>query len=274
MWAHKAWQGRFLPAGLGRGEQLAAYTSWCTAVEGNTTFYGLPTERSIASWAESTPETFRFVFKVPKVVSHDRRLRDITEPMREFLTRIGPLGVRAELLSLQLPASFAPTDLDLLDRFLARMPSTHRCGVEVRHPRFFEADVAAGLESLLERHGSEWITFDTTTLFGAAPGSAAEQDGWDKKPRLPRTVVAVGPEPVVRYVGRDDIEATVAGWQVWVPVMQRWLSEGRTPTFFLHTPDNDAALGLARQFHDEVRAGAPALAPLPDPLIERAETLF
>ena len=38
MWAHKPWQGRYLPEKLGRGEQLSAYATWCNAVEGNTTF--------------------------------------------------------------------------------------------------------------------------------------------------------------------------------------------------------------------------------------------
>lgn len=273
MWAHKGWQGRFLPDKLERGQQLRLYATWCTAVEGNTTFYGLPSQSTVESWATETPTSFRFVFKVPKVITHDRRLRDITAPMREFLTTIEPLGERAALLSLQLPASFSPNDIELLDRFLARMPESRRCGVEVRHPAFF-GPAAPLLTAVLERHHAEWITFDTTTLFDRPPTSPAEQDGWDKKPRLPRTAVAIGPEPVVRYVGRDDIDATIAGWQPWVPVMQQWLAEGRTPTFFLHTPDNDAALGLARQFHDQVRSLVPDLAPLPDPVADSGDTLF
>ncbi len=37
MWAHKGWSGTYLPEKLGRSEQIAAYASWCTSVEGNTT---------------------------------------------------------------------------------------------------------------------------------------------------------------------------------------------------------------------------------------------
>jgi uncharacterized protein YecE (DUF72 family) len=266
MWAHTAWQGTFLPANLRRHETLAAYATWCTAVEGNTTFYGLPSTSTVASWAAAAPDDFRFVFKLPRTVTHERRLRGVTEEMREFLARIEPLRARARTLSVQLPASFGPADVDALDRFLGRMPAAHRCGVEVRHPAFFEAGPAAQrLAELLARRGAEWIRFDTTVLFAAPPTSDAEREGWAQKPRLPRRTDAVSDEPIVRYVGRDDVEATVEGWQVWVDVMAGWLREGRRPTFFLHTPDNDEALGLARRFHDEVRGRVPELAPLPEP---------
>ncbi|MFN7151820.1 MAG: DUF72 domain-containing protein, partial [Microthrixaceae bacterium] len=139
MWAHKPWQGKYLPEKLGRSEQLSAYATWCNAVEGNTTFYGTPSIETVHSWARSTPEDFRFVFKLPKVVTHDRRLRDVTAEMRSFLALLEPLGPRARTLSVQLPASFGPADLDTLDRFLARTPAAHECGVEVRHPEFFDA---------------------------------------------------------------------------------------------------------------------------------------
>ena len=41
--------------------------------------------------------------------------------------------------------------------------------------------------------------------------------------------------------------------------------EGRSPTVFIHTPDNVQAPELARRFHDEVRARVPELDPLPEP---------
>ena len=268
MWAHRAWQGRFLPKGLGRGEALSAYATWCTAVEGNTTFYGLPSADTVATWADAAPEGFRFVFKLPRSVTHERRLRDVTTEMREFLSLVEPLDARARTLSVQLPASFGPADLEALDRFLGRMPAAHRCAVEVRHPEFFQLGSApeAALTEVLARRQAEWISFDTTVLFAAPPGSEAERDGWEKKPRLPRRTGAVTDEPVVRYVGRDDVGATTEGWQPWVAFVADWLREGRTPTFFLHTPDNDEALGLARRFHDEVRSIVPELRPLPEPL--------
>jgi uncharacterized protein YecE (DUF72 family) len=275
MWAHKAWQGRALPARLGRDEQLAAYATWCTAVEGNTTFYGVPSPDTVRSWAAQAPPDFRFLFKLPKPITHERRLRGADAELAEFLRAIEPLGERARTISIQLPESFGPTDLGALAAFLSNAPSAHRYTVEVRHPRFFDGGSAGrALERLLRDHDAEWTTFDTTTLFASPPTSDAEREGWANKPRLPRRTDAVGAHPVVRYLGRDDDDATVAGWQPWLPVVAAWLREGRSPTFFVHTPDNDAALELARRFHDDVRALVPDLAPLPEPRRATPTTLF
>lgn len=276
LWAHPAWRGHDLPADLRRDEQLPAYSSWCTAVEGNTTAYGLPSPATVAAWAEGTPPGFRFLFKLPQDVTHHRRLRDVDADVAAFADLLAPLGDRCEQLWIQLPASFAPGDLGALAALLARTPTGHRWVVEVRHPAFFDGSPAGrAFERLLRDRGAEWATFDTTTLFARPPTSDAERDGWAKKPRLPRHVVALGEQPVVRYLGRDDVDATVAGWQPWVPVVAGWLEEGRSPTVFIHTPDNDAALGLARRFHDEVRAASSvAVDPLPEPMAVPPTTLF
>lgn len=276
LWAHPGWRGRFLPADLRRAEQLPAYATWCTAVEGNTTAYGLPSPATVASWADEAPPGFRFLFKLPQTVTHHRRLRGAAADVAAFVDLLAPLGARAEQLSIQLPAAFGPGDLGTLATFLARVPSGPCWAVEVRHPAFFDGGPAGrALERLLADRGAEWATFDTTTLFSHPPASEAERDGWAKKPRLPRHPVAVGDRPVVRYVGRDDVAATVAGWQPWVPVVAGWLDEGRSPTVFVHTPDNVVALELARRFHDEVRAAATvAVDPLPDPMEVPPTTLF
>src|SRR4051794_34657867 len=96
MWAYKAWQGLHFPAHLARREQLGVYASWSNAVEGNTTFYGLPAPRTVASWAAEAPDGFRFVFKLPRAITHEHHLRDVAADHRQFLERIAPLGDRAE----------------------------------------------------------------------------------------------------------------------------------------------------------------------------------
>ena len=79
---------------------------------------------------------------------------------------------------------------------------------------------------------------------------------------------------MVRYIGRDDAELTIAGWQPWLDTVAGWLREGRSPTVFIHTPDNVDALALARRFHHEVRARLPGIEALPEPLPSGPPTLF
>ena len=252
MWTHKAWPF----------SGLRAYAGWCTAVEGNTTFYATPARDTVASWAAQTDPSFRFVMKLPKVITHERRLADVSL-LRPFLDALEPLGPRLHALWIQLPGSFTPADTGVLARFLTLLPASYRYAVEVRHAGFFEHPRT--LESALAVAGAEWIPFDTTGFYSRPPTSDVERDAWTAKPRMPLRTTALTDRPVVRYLGRDSIAATVEGWQGWVEVVAGWLGEGRSPTVFLHTPDNVDAPALARRFHDEVRARVPSLAPLPAP---------
>ena len=275
MWSFEPWQGRYLPLALGPRERLRAYATWCNAVEGNTTFYAMPAADTLTSWAEQTAPDFRFVLKLPRPITHERRLTDVGLPLRAFLSAIEPLGQRAHALWIQLPPSFGPADLGALTGFLSRLPREHRYCVEVRHRAFFEDPRSEQqLEQALTDISAEWVTFDTTVLFGSPPASDAEREAWTKKPRLPRRSRALTAYPVVRYIGRDDMARTIAGWQPWVEAVAGWLREGRSPTVFIHTPDNADALQLARRFHADVRARVPGIAALPDPVPAGPPTLF
>ena len=275
MWTYAPWQGRYLPGSLSPRERLRAYSTWCNAVEGNTTFYATPALGTVRSWAEQTAPDFRFVLKLPKLITHERRFDDVADPLRAFLGAIEPLGGRAYALWIQLPPSFSPADLGALAGFLRRLPDGYRYCVEVRHRAFFtDPRSEQQLEKALGDVGAEWVTFDTTVLFGSPPVSTAEREAWRQKPRLPRRSRALTSFPVVRYIGRDDGARTVAGWQPWLDTVACWLREGRSPTVFVHTPDNVRALELARRFHDEVRARVPEVEPLPEPVPAGPPTLF
>ncbi|MEV0282523.1 DUF72 domain-containing protein [Kribbella sp. NPDC050820] len=267
-WTHPAWPQP-------PRDKLRAYASWCNAVESNTTFYATPSRSSVASWAEQTPDDFRFVVKLPQLITHERRLTGVEVELRAFLNAIEPLGPRNHCVWIQLPASFSPTDLGALAAFLHQAPRDHRYAVEVRHRSFFDDSRAAGnLERVLARADAEWIPFDTGTLFGKRPTSYAERDAWMKKPRVARRTRALTAFPTVRYIGRDSVEETIAGWQYLVDQVTTWLTEGRSPTIFLHTPDNAESLNLARHFHAAVRTRLPDLPALPDPVELEPPTLF
>src|SRR3954452_10314014 len=138
MWSLKAWQGRFVDRALPAGERLRAYARWCNAVEGNTTFYATPSRETVASWAAQTAPSFRFAVKLPKAVTHERRLIGGDVELGEFWRATEPLGARAHAYWIQLPGSFRPGDLNVLETFLRRLPTSFRYAVEVRHRDFFD----------------------------------------------------------------------------------------------------------------------------------------
>jgi len=89
MWAQRAWVGRFLPVDTPSGRELHAYCRLLNAVEGNTTFYATPTPEIVARWRDQALPGFRFVFKVPKHITHDRRLRGIATELTAFCQLMG-----------------------------------------------------------------------------------------------------------------------------------------------------------------------------------------
>lgn len=263
MWARREWVGRFLPPDTKPGGELAAYASYLNAVEGNTTFYASPSPAAVERWLAHTPDGFWFSFKLPQEITHHRQLRDVAVPVRAFLDLMAPLQPRTGAITAQLPASFGPNDVDALAAFVRRLPRDWRWCVEVRHPAFSTGPAAAELDALLARYGIERVSFDTSTLFAAPPRSEAERIAWERKPRLPVRAAPLTDRPVVRYLGRDDNDQTVESWASWVPIVAGWIMEGRHPMFFVHTPDDLDAPGLARRFHEAVAALVPSLAPLP-----------
>ena len=64
------------------------------AVEGNTTFYSLPSAARVARWAELLSEDFHFCAKLPREVSHGGRLDASHPALKEFFSRMAPLEQR------------------------------------------------------------------------------------------------------------------------------------------------------------------------------------
>jgi uncharacterized protein YecE (DUF72 family) len=265
MWAFRPWVGRWMPTSTKVGTELAAYANVLSAVEGNTTFYALPAERTVAKWVEQSPLDFRFLFKLPQTITHQKRLNSSGPELAEFMARLEPLGERLGPVSIQLPASFGPESVDVLDQFAATL-SSHWCwSVEMRHPAFFEPGPArqAALD-LMRRHDMDWIILDSRSFFAGPVMTKEEEEAFHRKPQLPVRPVATGPHPIVRFIGQNDADANPPFWEKWLPKIAEWLTEGREPFVFFHTPNNIEGPGLARQFHRDVAALVPDVKPLPE----------
>ena len=277
MWAHRPWVGRFLPSATSTGQELAAYSRFVNAVEGNTTFYASPSPSTVAKWAELAHPGFRFVFKVPRHITHELRLRDADAHIVAFVELMAPLGEAMDGMTLQLPATFAPDDLGVLESQIRRLPAGVHWSVEVRHPGFFSGRPRLALDRLLARNEVERVLLDSRALFREPPRTEAGRDAYGRKPRVPALTEPMTDRPIVRFIGADDPALTADGLREWRPIVAGWVAEGRTPSVFVHTPDNAEAPGLARAFHGEVGLLVPDLVPLTDPLpvvAAEQQTLF
>jgi uncharacterized protein YecE (DUF72 family) len=257
MWANRDWVGRLFGATARPAQFLHHYSRHFDAVEGNTTFYGLPTAATVQRWAADTPASFRFVFKVPRTITHERRLRHADPELVEFCRRLEPLAERRGPVSIQMPASFGPDGLDQLARFLATVPGDWRWAVEVRHRQFFAGGSAErALNDLLHEHGVDRVILDSRALFSRPAASEVERVAHGNKPRLPVRPTATADHPVVRFIGHLDIDVSAAHWTRWFAPVLRWIDQGRSPLLFFHTADNIDAPNQARRFWAELAAAS------------------
>jgi uncharacterized protein YecE (DUF72 family) len=98
----RADQGRF----ASEGTHLVRYAQTLTGVEINSSFYRPHASQLYCKWAASTPEGFRFSVKLPKTITHEKRLLDCEELLCAFLDQVEGLGERLGCILVQLPPSF------------------------------------------------------------------------------------------------------------------------------------------------------------------------
>lgn len=260
-WGHKSWVGSFYRAKTPAREYLRQYAEVFNTVEGNTTFYSLPSTETVARWLDATPETFQFSFKLPRWISHELKLRNADEPSREFFSRLAPLGPRLGPFLIQLPPSFGVDRLRDLDRYLSSasrfadwLGFQPRLAVEPRHLDFFDPSPAAReLDHMLMHFNVDRCWMDTRPLRSGSPSSAAVIEALRKKPdvpvRVPAARCALGPRPILRFIGHPDTEVTEPWMRRWSKVLARWIEEGRSPWLMVHLPDNTLVPQLALDFY-------------------------
>ena len=140
------WKGTFYPATLAAAKMLPYYASHFPTVEINYTFYRAPTEKILGGWSQATPDPFKLTLKAPKRITHDARLHDCGDRVRQFLETAAVLGPKLGVLLFQLPPNLKK-DLALFDAFLDTFPPRVRATFEFRHPSWFDAGVFDRLRS-------------------------------------------------------------------------------------------------------------------------------
>jgi uncharacterized protein YecE (DUF72 family) len=149
---------------------LERYGAVFSAVEINTSFYRPHRRETYERWAASVPKDFRFAAKVPKVITHERRLKDAREPLDRFLAEVSGLGDALGPLLVQLPPSLAFQE-GVSDIFLSELRDLFagRIVCEPRHASWF----AAGVDALLDQLQIARVAADPAPV-----PAAGEPGGW------------------------------------------------------------------------------------------------
>ena len=203
-WDYPDWEGPFYPEGMDTGDYLGWYADRFSIVEVDSTFYRPPNAGTVRGWRGRTPRDFKFALKVPRVISHQKGLKDCQEEVDGFVSSILPLGDKLMVALLQLGyfnrGAFSSLHgfLDVLDPFLAAWPHDKvPLALETRNPRW----VGPELVEVLKGHNTALTLTEQT---------------WMPRPKQVADSVdpVTGPLSFVRLLGdREGIEKVTTTWE-------------------------------------------------------------
>ncbi|TWU57544.1 DUF72 domain-containing protein [Rubripirellula reticaptiva] len=262
VWNCPHWAGQIYPPRTPRSDWLNWYTRTFNTVEGNSTFYALPTIETSKRWADEAANGFRFSFKFPRTVSHELALHKTDREAAAFFDCLRPLADADRLgpTFLQLGPSFGPDRFDVLERFLRRLPTEWSWALELRHADWFDESVhERRVDDLLRSMQIDKVLFDSRPLYQSPPDDHIEAVSQTRKPRTPIRQTVTGRSPMLRIVGRNRPAMADAFFDEWAPTVAQWIRDGLCPYVFTHAPDDTRAPELARRFAARMAIEMPEL---------------
>jgi uncharacterized protein YecE (DUF72 family) len=165
--SYKEWVGEFYPEKLAAKDMLAHYATRLPIVEINNTFYRMPNAAAIQGWRSQVSDSFRFAIKVPRRISHIKRLRDCGEDLGFLLRALVDLEPCLASLLVQLPPH-ARCDEAALAGFLRALPERQRVAFEFRN----ESWLVPAVFKLLESRNAALVQSESDEGFEPLPWTA------------------------------------------------------------------------------------------------------
>jgi len=138
--SYKEWKGTFYPPDLSDRQMLPYYATRFRSVEIDSTFYRMPTAKTLEGWRDGVPEDFRFTIKATQQITHRQRLKVPSDAVTYLTGSVALLGSKLGMLFFQLPP-FSRCDVPKLEAFLQALPPTLPYAFEFRHESWFTPEV-------------------------------------------------------------------------------------------------------------------------------------
>lgn len=193
------------------GTSLERYAAQFGVVEVNSSFHRPHRHSTWERWRESVPATFRFSVKVPRAITHVRKLVDCETLVDELLEQASLLEDKLAVLLVQLPPKLQ-FDEAVANSFFALLADRTRVRIacEPRNIGWFTAEA----DTLLRQFDVARVAVDPAlNEIAASPGGSASLSYWrlHGSPVIYRSSYR---DRVAAYAKRLEQEAS-AGREVW-----------------------------------------------------------
>lgn len=215
----------------GTKDELKYYSSQFNSIEFNGSFYRMYPEEQFEKWYGKPDDNFKFFPKVPRIISHIKRLNGTEELTDDFVKNLLQLKEKLGMVFLQMRDDFAPKFIDRLDDFLAHWPKEIPLSLELRHPDWYaDENTANELYDVLKKRDVAHIITDT----------AGRRDLIHM--RLSNTTA------FIRYNGANH-SSDYTRLDDWLDKLEEWHKEGlENVYFFIHQNIEEASPLLSAYF--------------------------
>jgi uncharacterized protein YecE (DUF72 family) len=162
-WFYKEWIGPFYDKA---SKMFSHYSRFFRTVEINSTFYQYPSRGTIYGWLRTAPPNFVFSAKLPRLITHEKRLdpaQKIENHLLRFLELLNPLKTGGKLgcILIQLPPSFDYQREHInFQAFLKILPDEYKFAVEFRDLSWIREETW----KLLKKHNVAYCIVDEPLL--------------------------------------------------------------------------------------------------------------
>ena len=194
------------------GSHLERYAARFAAVEINSSFHHPHRPATYARWAAAVPAGFRFCAKLPKAITHERRLRDADEALATFLAEAGALGAKLACLLVQLPPSLA-FDRGVAEAFFTNLRAATPAAVvcEPRHESWFTPEV----DAMLDARRVTRVAADPARVAAAGDPGGFRGLAYYRLHGSPRTYYSSYPDEYLDALAERIRRDRAAGREVW-----------------------------------------------------------
>jgi len=162
-WSYKEWVGPFYED---ERRMFSYYVQFFNTVEINSTFYRYPSRSTIYGLNRVSPPGFIFSAKLPKLITHKKKLNpkeNIKRDLMRFLELLEPLSASDKLgcILVQLPPKFKyDSDVERLEGFLGIIPDDYEFAIEFRNSSWMREETWR----MLREHNVAYCVVDEPSL--------------------------------------------------------------------------------------------------------------
>ncbi|WP_448607286.1 DUF72 domain-containing protein [Paenimyroides ceti] len=145
--ATSSWKSVFYPDDLPKKDWFAYYCNYFNTYEFNGSFYRFPAVSDLQKWYDKTPVDFTFSIKVPKIITHIKKLVACEQEIDDFYTIISEgLSDKLGCVLWQFPPGFVYSE-DNLNKVVNALNHQFKNVVEFRHKSWWNHLVIEKLQS-------------------------------------------------------------------------------------------------------------------------------